>query len=106
MATAQKPNGEDRPEPFKELPPIGTRWDYANQRLTLSQKQSELAIHPAEVTLTFDSLELLFHMLFTAGLTARGVLAQVQQPGAIAVVPPSGGPSEPPRSSDPRRSFQ
>lgn len=100
MATAKTPTREDLEElerkarELPELQSVGWRWDWNNQRVTLIQKQSRLAIHPAEVTITFDTLQLAFYLLFKTGLEITGVMAQLGP-----VVPsPSGGPSDPPRS--------
>lgn len=109
MSTAAKPdgaNGGGAPAQLAELPPFTAGWDFEAQRLTLKQKHSELAIHPHEVTITFEALELLFWQLYTVALQSRGALdrAKAASPFEIAhVVPPSGGPSDPPRSFDPRR---
>ena len=101
MATAQTPTRADLEElerkarELPELQSVGWRWDWVNQRVTLTQKQSRLAIHPAEVTITFDTLQLAFFLLFKTGLELTGVMAQL---GPVSPVPPSGGPSDPPRS--------
>jgi hypothetical protein len=89
---------ERKSRELPELQSVSWRWDFANQRVTLSQKQSRLAIHPAEVTLTFDTLQLAFFILFKTGLELSGIMAQL---GPVSVSPsgfPSGGPSDPPRS--------
>lgn len=75
-AAAKKPEAP-------ELRPVDLRWDMENNRVTLIQRQHELAIHPVEITITFDSLELMFFMLFQAALSARGVLPQAQAPSPI-----------------------
>lgn len=46
-----------------------------------------------EVTITFESIELMFFMLFQTGLAARGVLAQL-----VPQSSPSGSPSDLSRS--------
>ena len=91
MATSSKPAAGEQLAPTV---PIATKWDWINGRLTLSSKSSPLLLEPDnEIVMTFETLEILFHSLYTAALLQRGVLQQAQP-----MATPSGSPSDLSRS--------
>lgn len=93
MATAAR---EEKNTPQPELGEVGAKFDFVNGRVTLSQR-SQLEIRPREITLTLDTLELLWYQLHTAALSARGLLAQVKDPRR-ELSTSSGSPSDLPRN--------
>jgi hypothetical protein len=93
MSTAAR---DERTPPLPDLGQIGAAFDFVNGRVTLSQR-GQFEIRPREMTLTLDTLELLWYHLHTAALQHRGLLQQVKDP-RVALSTSSGSPSDLPRN--------
>lgn len=85
MATAQKPDIAPR---AAETQPLEIGVDGLARQITIKQRRSRLAVHPDQVVLTFDTLELLFSQVYPLSLAQRGLMQQA------SVVPPSDSRSD------------